>query len=76
MQRVMKSKAGGGAHLVHFGVLLHDALVVLGVVPVPAIPLPIVVQRQVQLSVLVRSYTRSGELGSHFPGPLVGKNVV
>jgi hypothetical protein len=48
--------------------------VVLGVVPVPAIPLPIVVQGQVQLRVLIRSHTRTRELGSHFSGPLVGKN--
>lgn len=65
-------EAGGeSSHQVYFGVLLHDALVVLGVVAVPAVPLPIVVQRQIGLGVLVRRDTRACEFGPHLSGALL-----
>jgi len=68
---VIECEAGGEPHQVHFGVLLHNALVVLWVIPVPPVSLPIIVQPQIRLSVFVRRDARTCEFGPHLSGPLL-----
>lgn len=64
------------AHQIHFGVLLNDALVLLRVIAVPAIAFPVIVQRELNLSVFIWSYACSCVFGPNFSGSLMGSKTI
>lgn len=59
------------AYQVNFGVLFHDALVFLWVIPVPAVTLPVIVQFKLYLTVFIWSYACACELCANFSGSLM-----
>lgn len=61
------------AYQIYFGVLFHNALVFLRVIPVPAVAFSIVVQVELDLTVFIRRYARTRELCSNFSGPLLNQ---
>lgn len=70
-----KTNQPAKAYQIYFGILFHNTLVFFRIIPVPAIPLPIIVQVKLYLRMFIWGYACSCVLRPNFSWSLTQKNL-